>query len=86
MQGPVGSISPPQTPPVVADLIQLTNNDIQELTNSQDGAGQTDQGIVLTYTRQGNINDLSIKCRWDTDYGIGIMNTEMVGIQLFNQT
>ncbi len=46
----------------------------------------TDFGIGITYARQGNINDLSVKYRWDVDFGVGMLNTEMAGIQLFNQT
>jgi hypothetical protein len=43
-------------------------------------------GLPITYTRQGNINDLSVKGRLDIDYGVGALNPEMIGIQLFNQT
>jgi hypothetical protein len=46
----------------------------------------TDFGIGITYARQGNINDLSVKYRWDVDFGVGMLNTEMSGIQLFGQT
>ena len=46
----------------------------------------TDFGIGITYARQGNINDLSVKYRWDVDFGVGMLNTEMAGIQLFSQT
>lgn len=46
----------------------------------------TDQGIGITYARQGNINDFTVKYRWDIDYGVGLLNTEFAGIQLFNQT
>jgi len=47
--------------------------------------GTTDLGIPITYVRQGAINDLSIKARWDIDFGVGILNTEMCGISLFQQ-
>ncbi|MCR4530029.1 P22 phage major capsid protein family protein [Acinetobacter venetianus] len=46
----------------------------------------TDVGIGITYTRQGNINDLSCKARWDIDFGTALLNPEMAGVQLFNQT
>ena len=46
----------------------------------------TDFGIGITYARQGNINDLSVKYRWDVDFGVGLLNTEMAGIQMFSQT
>ena len=45
----------------------------------------TDLGIGITYTRQGAINDLSVKARWDMDFGTAILNPEMVGVQLFSQ-
>lgn len=58
--------------------------------NSEDGwqvmRATTDLGIGITYTRQGNINDLSCKARWDTDFGTALLNPEMAGVQLFNQT
>ena len=47
---------------------------------------QTDLGIGITYTRQGSINDLSCKVRWDIDFGTALLNPEMAGVQLFNQT
>lgn len=46
----------------------------------------TDLGISITYTRQANINDLSCKMRWDIDFGTALLNPEMAGVQLFNQT
>lgn len=46
----------------------------------------TPMGIGITYARQGDINNFNVKYRWDVDYGVGLLNTEMAGIQLFNQT
>ena len=46
----------------------------------------TDQGIQVVMTRQGAINDLSTKYRWDVFYGLVNKQTEMSGIELFNQT
>jgi hypothetical protein len=43
-------------------------------------------GLPIMYTQQGEINDLSVKGRLDIDYGVGALNPEMIGIQLFNQT
>lgn len=43
-------------------------------------------GLPITYTRQGNINDLSVKARVEIDFGVGALNPQMIGIQLFNQT
>jgi hypothetical protein len=45
----------------------------------------TDMGIAITYARQGAINDLSVKARWDLDFGTCLTNPRMAGIQLFNQ-
>jgi P22 coat protein - gene protein 5 len=45
----------------------------------------TDLGIGITYTRQGAINDLSVKARWDIDFGTALLNPEMAGVQLFGQ-
>ena len=45
----------------------------------------TDLGIGITYTRQGAINDLSVKARWDLDFGTALLNPEMAGVQLFSQ-
>jgi hypothetical protein len=43
-------------------------------------------GLPISYVRQGNINDLSVKARVEVDYGVGALNPEMIGIQLFSQT
>lgn len=46
----------------------------------------TDLGVALTYTRQGNINDLSVKARFDIDFGTALTAPNMAGVELFNQT
>ena len=46
----------------------------------------TSFGIGITYTRQGSINDLSVKARWDIDFGTALLNPEMAGVQLFGQS
>lgn len=43
--GPVAKIEPPQLSPVLGALIQITANDISELTNAQDGADQASANI-----------------------------------------
>ncbi len=43
-------------------------------------------GLPITYVRQGNINDLSAKARLDIDYGVGALQPEMIGMQLFSQS
>lgn len=45
----------------------------------------TDVGIAITYARQGNINDLSVKMRWDVDYGTSLTNPQMAGTIQFGQ-
>lgn len=42
-------------------------------------------GLPITFTRQGAIDDLSVKARLDIDYGIGALQPEMIGMQLFSQ-
>jgi hypothetical protein len=46
----------------------------------------TDLGVAITYTRQGEINDLSVKARWDVDFGASLLNTQLAGVEMFNQT
>lgn len=46
---------------------------------------QLSNGLTLYYTRQGDINNLSTKYRWDIVFGTAMLNPEMGGIQLFNQ-
>lgn len=46
----------------------------------------TDMGVGITYARQGEINDLTVKYRWDVDFGVSVLNTEMAGIQMFSQS
>jgi hypothetical protein len=47
--------------------------------------GRTESGLGFTYTRQGEINDLSVKCRWEVDFGTALTNPQMAGAQLFGQ-
>lgn len=46
----------------------------------------TDLGIAITYVRKGEINDLSVKFRWDIDFGTSLTNSQMAGNIAFNQT
>lgn len=48
--------------------------------------GTTDDGIELVMTRQGEINDLSTKYRFDTIYGCNCLNPEMAGVMMFSQS
>lgn len=45
----------------------------------------TGLGVSITYTRQGEINDLSVKARWDVDFGTSLTNPQMAGVEMFNQ-
>lgn len=60
------------------------------VVDPQDGwkvlRARTELGIGITYTRQGAINDLSIKARWDVDYGCSLLSPQMAGVELFNQS
>lgn len=57
--------------------------------NPEDGwqviRGTTDFGVGITYARQGDINTFDVKYRWDIDYGVGVLNPQMCGVQLFSQ-
>lgn len=43
-------------------------------------------GIGITYTRQGDINTLNVKARWDIDFGTVLTNPQFAGAIAFNQT
>jgi len=42
-------------------------------------------GIAITYVRQGNINNLAVKYRWDIDFGTSLINPMFGGSLAFNQ-
>jgi hypothetical protein len=46
---------------------------------------RTDMGIGITYTRQGEINDLSVKVRWEADFGTSLLNPQFAGVEMFSQ-
>ncbi len=48
--------------------------------------GTTDSGIQLVMTRQGGIDTLKTKYRFDVFFGVSCLNPEMAGIQMFSQT
>jgi hypothetical protein len=58
--------------------------------NAEDGwqvlQATTGLGINITYIRQGEVNDLSVKARWDIDFGTALVNPQLAGVQMFNQT
>lgn len=45
----------------------------------------TDLGVAVTYTRQGEINDLSVKARWEVDFGTSLTNPQFAGVEMFGQ-
>lgn len=45
----------------------------------------TELGIAIQYTRQGEINDLSVKSRWDIDFGTSLLNSQFAGAMIFGQ-
>lgn len=47
--------------------------------------GTTDDGIELVMTRQGEINDLATKYRFDALWGANCLNPEMAGVMMFSQ-
>lgn len=46
----------------------------------------TEQGVVVTMARQGDIGDLKTKYRWDVYYGLLNKQPEMSGVEMFSQT
>jgi hypothetical protein len=46
----------------------------------------TDQGVELVMQKQFDINTQKTKYRWDTLFGVSLVNPEMAGIMLFSQT
>lgn len=45
----------------------------------------TPLGIAITYVRQGDINTLNVKARWDIDFGTSLTNPQMAGAIMFGQ-
>ena len=46
----------------------------------------TDQGIEVVFQKQYDINTMKIKYRLDTMFGVAMVNPEMAGVMMFNQT
>jgi len=46
----------------------------------------TEQGVELVMQKQFDINTQKTKYRWDTLFGVAMVNPEMAGIMLFSQT
>lgn len=47
--------------------------------------GTTDSGMEVIMTRQGSIDTLNVKYRFDCPFGVGVVNPEMCGVQMFSQ-
>lgn len=45
----------------------------------------TEMGLAIRYTRQGEIDDLTVKARWDIDFGTSLLNPQMAGAMMFGQ-
>lgn len=58
--------------------------------NPEDGwrvlRATTPLGIAITYVERGDINDLSVKYRWDIDFGTSLIQPQMAGAEAFNQS
>ena len=46
----------------------------------------TDQGIEVVFQKQYDINTMKTKYRLDTMFGVAMVNPEMAGVMMFNQT
>ena len=46
----------------------------------------TEQGVELVMQKQFDINTQKTKYRWDTLFGVAMVQPEMAGIMLFSQT
>jgi hypothetical protein len=84
----LNTVTAPLNPFFVRDTLLILPGSF--VVDPQDGwqtmRARTDLGIGITYTRQGNINDLSVKARFDVDFGTALTQPNMAGVELFNQT
>lgn len=59
------------------------------VVDPQDGwmtmSATTALGINITYTRQGDINNLNVKARYDARWGTVLLDYEQAGVQMFSQ-
>jgi hypothetical protein len=84
----LNTVSAPVNPFWQADCFEIMPGHYQPAADSGMATmtATTDSGIQVMMTRQGAINDLSTKYRWDVFYGLVNLQPEMSGIVLFNQT
>lgn len=59
------------------------------VVDPQDGwmsmSATTQLGVNITYTRQGDINNLNVKARYDARWGTALLDYEQAGAQMFSQ-
>jgi hypothetical protein len=84
----LNTVTAPLNPFFVRDTLLLLPGSFS--VDPEDGwqtmRATTDLGISIQYTRQGQINDLSVKARFDIDFGTALTAPNMAGVELFNQT
>jgi hypothetical protein len=84
----LNTVTAPLNPFFVRDTLLLLPGSFS--VDPEDGwqtmRATTDLGIAVQYTRQGQINDLSVKARFDIDFGCALTAPNMAGVELFNQT
>lgn len=84
----LNTVTAPLNPFFVRDTLLLLPGSFS--VDPEDGwqtmRATTDLGIAIQYTRQGQINDLSVKARFDIDFGTALTAPNMAGVELFNQT
>jgi hypothetical protein len=84
----LNTVTAPLNPFFVRDTLLLLPGSFS--VDPEDGwqtmRATTDLGIAVQYTRQGQINDLGVKARFDIDFGTALTAPNMAGVELFNQT
>jgi hypothetical protein len=84
----LNTVTAPLNPFFVRDALLLIPGSFA--VDPEDGwqvmRARTDLGIGITYVRQGEINDLSVKARFDVDFGTSLTQPQLAGVELFNQT
>jgi hypothetical protein len=60
--------------------------EVEDGSGVQSVSATTDLGVQIVYTKQTNINTLLSSCRYDIRWGTALLNPELAGCQMFNQT
>jgi hypothetical protein len=83
----LNTIDAPLNPFFVRDALELIPGSF--VVDPDDGwevlRATTELGLAITYTRQGEINDLTVKARWEVDFGANLLNPLMAGDMAFDQ-